>query len=62
MLMRFRACTRQAALQENLRSPPQLHRKAQEIVAASVDALLEVDMDEAEALAALKEATPGILR
>ncbi|GAB4823940.1 hypothetical protein N2152v2_010986 [Parachlorella kessleri] len=52
----------QAALQDNLRSARELHRKAEEVVAASTEALLEVDMDEAAALAYLKEATPGILR
>lgn len=52
----------QAALQEGLRSARELHRKAEEIVAESVEALLEVDMDEAAALAYLKESTPGILR
>jgi hypothetical protein len=52
----------QAALQEGLRTARELHRKAEEIVAASAEALLEVDMDEGAALAYLREATPGILR
>jgi len=52
----------QSALQDNLRSARELHRKAEEIIAASTEALLEVDMDEAAALAYLKEATPAILR
>ncbi len=52
----------QAALQDNLRTARELHRKAEEVVAASVEALLEVDMDEQAAVAYLKEATPGILR
>lgn len=52
----------QAALQDNLRTARQLHERAEGIVADSVEALLEVDMDEAAAVAYLKEATPGILR
>lgn len=52
----------QAALQDNLRTARELNRRAEEIVAAHVEALLEVDMDEAAALTYLREATPGILR